>query len=95
MTKDAGYIGARSVDQGYNTRVTNKYTLQIQEINSATTPEQWESWTRTAMQNHTWLILMFHQIDHQIDQYGATAEDLQSYVNYLTTNGIPTVTVAR
>lgn len=95
MTKDAGYIGARSVDQGYNTKATDKYALMIQEVNSSTTAAQWESWTQTAMKNHVWLILMFHQIDHQLDQYGATPEDLQTYINYLATNGIPTVTMQR
>lgn len=93
MAKDAGYIGARSVDQGYNTQATNKYALMIQEVNSATTAAQWESWTQTAMKNHTWLILMFHQIDHQLDEYGATPENLRSYIDYIVTNGIPTVTM--
>lgn len=93
ITQNAGYIGARSVDQGYNTQATNKYSLMIQEVNSATTAAQWESWTQTALKNHTWLILMFHQIDHQIDQYGATPEELQKYVNYINANGIPTVTM--
>lgn len=93
MTKDAGYIGARSVDQGYNTQASNKYALMVQEINSSTTAAQWESWTQTAMKNHTWLILMFHQIDHQLDEYGATPENLRSYIDYIETKGIPTVTI--
>ena len=45
------------------------------------------------MANHTWLILMYHQIDHQFDEFGATPEDLQTFLNYLGSNGIPTVTM--
>ncbi|EKE28394.1 MAG: fibronectin type III protein, partial [uncultured bacterium (gcode 4)] len=92
-TKDAGYIGARSVDEGYNNAITDKYSLKIQQVNNTTTPEQWESWTQTAMANHTWLILMFHQIDNQNDLYGAKPEDLQTYVDYLKQNWIPVVTM--
>ena len=65
----------------------------IQEVNASTTAEQWESWTQTAMKNHTWLILMFHQIDHQFDQYGATPEEFQTYINYIKEKGIPVVTL--
>jgi len=65
----------------------------IQEVNVSTTAAQWESWTQTALKNHTWLILMFHQVDHQLDEYGTTTEHLQSYIDYLVKNGIPTVTM--
>ncbi|EKE30210.1 MAG: fibronectin type III protein [uncultured bacterium (gcode 4)] len=92
-TKDAWYIGARSVDEWYNNMLTDKYALKIQQVNNTTTPEQWESWTQTAIANHTWLILMFHQVDQQNDQYGARPEDLQTYVDYLKSNWIPTVTL--
>lgn len=93
ITKDAGYAGSRSVEEGYNTKATNKHALMIQQVNSDTTVAQWESWTQTAMKNRTWLILMFHQIDKQNQRYGATPENLQSYINYLVTHGIPVVTM--
>lgn len=93
ITKDAGFVGARSVDQGYNTKATDRYALKIQEVNSTTNAAQWEAWTQLALKNHTWLIMMFHQIDHQVDQFGATPEELQKYANYLSTNNIPTVTM--
>lgn len=67
--KDAGFLGARSVDQGYNTKATNKYGLMIQEVSSGTTAATWKSWADKAMSDHTWLILMFHQIDHQKDEF--------------------------
>ena len=93
IAKDAGYIGARSVNEGYNTKVSDKYGLQIQQVNSLTTPQQWELWTQSAMENKKWLILMFHQIDYQNDEYWAKTEDLKSYVDYLVTNNIPVVTL--
>jgi hypothetical protein len=76
-----------------NNKATDKYKLMIQEVNASTTAATWQQWTETAMTNHTWLILMYHQIDHQNDQYGATPEDFQTYVNYLVANGIPVVTM--
>lgn len=93
MVKNSGYIGARSTLVGYNTKATDKYQLQIQEVTNLTTAEQWESWVQTAMNNHTWLILMYHQIDHQNDEFGAKPEELQTFVNYLKNNSIPVVTL--
>jgi hypothetical protein len=90
---DAGYSGARSVDFGFNDKSTDRYALKTMEINSSTTLEQLESWTRSAMDNRTWLILMFHQVDNSGNRYGTSPAQIQSYVDFLVDNGIPTVTL--
>lgn len=91
--KNVGYLGARSVNQGYNTQASNKYALYIQSVGSGTTVPQMESWIQAAMTNHTWVIFMFHQIDHSGDDYSTTPENLQALSAYIKANSIPTVTM--
>lgn len=91
----AGFSGARTTDVGYNAKTGEKLRLMVQNVEKTTTPQQWEAWVQEAMANHAWLILTFHQIDHQDGEYGATPEDLQVFLSYLKANGVPTATVAQ
>jgi peptidoglycan/xylan/chitin deacetylase (PgdA/CDA1 family) len=58
----AGFIGARSVDEGYNTTATDKYALKQQHITNTTTFSQVQSWIDYAVNNKVWVILMFHDV---------------------------------
>lgn len=93
--KAAGYMGARTTDVGYNAKTGDKMRLMVQNVEHATSPQQWEAWVQEAMANHAWLILTFHQVDHQGNEYGATPEDLRTFLNYLKVNGVPTATVSQ
>ncbi|MBC7836278.1 polysaccharide deacetylase family protein [Acetobacteraceae bacterium] len=72
----AGYIGARSVDQGYNDRNTDKYTLKQQHITNTTVFDDGvansgtdvKDWIDYAMANDVWVILMFHDVWPSIAQ---------------------------
>jgi hypothetical protein len=52
-----------------------------------------ESWVDTAVQNKTWLILVFHQIDLSNDQYGTTPAIFGGLVDYIKSHAVSTVTV--
>ena len=80
---NAGYIGGRSVNRGYNTKSTNKYELKIQQIDLTTSVDQIKSWIDIAESTKTWLILMFHQVDTNGDALSITPTNMQSIVNYL------------
>lgn len=92
--KNAGYIGARSVERGYNIKTTDRYALKIQQVGVNDTPAQIESYIDTAVADRAWLILMYHQIGYGGEEYGATPETLQANANYLAAHNVPVVTMA-
>ncbi|HEY4498979.1 MAG TPA: polysaccharide deacetylase family protein [Candidatus Paceibacterota bacterium] len=63
----AGYLGARTVDEGYNFTNTDPFKLKIQHVTNLTTLEELQSWIDTAKTNNTWLILMFHEIVPEVN----------------------------
>ncbi len=93
LVQNAGFVGARSVDDGYNTPLSNKYALQVQNVLNTTTAAQMEQWINLAVQNHTWLILVIHHVDATNDEYGTTPDTLQTVVNYLKQQNTPVITM--
>jgi peptidoglycan/xylan/chitin deacetylase (PgdA/CDA1 family) len=106
----AGLIAARSVDAGYNTPLTDPYVLQIQHVTNLTPVSTVQGWIDTANANHTWLILMFHEIVNNSStvptecQGGAAGQAneectsiavLQGVVNYLASTHTCVLTVAQ
>lgn len=93
--KDAGFIGARTIDEGYNELTTDPYALKSISILKggitdqgaevpATTIEEVKNAIDNAMSNRAWLIFTLHQVDNDpANIYGATPEFFQEMVNYL------------
>jgi hypothetical protein len=52
-----------------------------------------KSWVRTAQENKTWLILVFHEVDNQYFEYGTTPERFKEFIAYLKTNNISPITM--
>lgn len=94
MVVDAGYVAARSVNEGYNTGTTDRFALMHQEVNLGTTPADVQGWIDTAEQNGTWLILTFHQVDHSGGEYSTTPETFRQIVTMVTAADLDPVTVA-
>ncbi len=93
IVKNAGFIGARGVEAGYNTKATDKYALKDQNVLVETTVDQMKSWVNTAMANKTWVIFTFHQVDNSGDAYSTTPAKLEELVNYLKNQNIPVKTL--
>ena len=92
IAQNAGYAAARGTDYGYNTPVTNKFALKVQQVDRTTTLAQVQAWVSEAAQNKVWLILMFHQIDADMNAtLGITPEFLGQIVSYVST--VPTIDV--
>jgi glucose/arabinose dehydrogenase/peptidoglycan/xylan/chitin deacetylase (PgdA/CDA1 family) len=91
---EAGYITARSVDRGFNTKATDKFALKIQQINVTTTVAEVKAWMDTAIETKTWLILMFHQTDEEGASLSITPAHLEEITTYITTENMPVVTMA-
>lgn len=61
------YIGARSVDVGFNSTDTDRYALKTQLVQRTTTPDQIRTWIDYALANKLWLILTFHRVEKTLD----------------------------
>lgn len=62
QVQGAGLSAARSVDQGYNFTLGDKYALKMQHVRNTTTVGEIEGWINYATANKVWLILMFHEV---------------------------------
>ncbi len=92
VVKDAGFLGARTTDGGYNTIDNNRFLLQRQGIRSFVTLDQIKSWIDTAAANNVWLILVFHRIEVSDDTYSIPPDMLQQIIDYIIQKQIPVVT---
>ena len=88
------YIGARSVDEGYNYTNTDPFVLMDQHVDLTTTAQQIKDDIDLAITNKSWIILEFHDVNHGGDPYSTTPEVLQEIVNYVKSTGIRTVTLS-
>lgn len=95
VVRSSGFSGARTVDLGFNTKNTDRYALKVQQVNAVTTFDQVKTAIDSAIADKTWLILLFHAIDHSGATYGTTPEILQQIVDYLQQVGAPVITVSQ
>jgi peptidoglycan/xylan/chitin deacetylase (PgdA/CDA1 family) len=95
IVRNAGYIGARSVDMGFTNKDTDKYVLLDQHIESNTTIASVRQWIDQAIATKTWLILEFHQqkTNCGADLYCNTPSLMTDIANYIVQSGIPAVTL--
>jgi peptidoglycan/xylan/chitin deacetylase (PgdA/CDA1 family) len=91
--QSAGYIGARSVDRGFNDKATDKFALKTQQMGTTVTFAEAKAWIDTAYDNKTWLTMMFHQIDNSGLSLAMTPALFQQIVDYVASKGIPVVTL--
>jgi len=90
------YAGGRSGDQGFNSTTSDKYALKVQNLDASTTLDQIKPWIDTALENHYWLILTFHQVENSLapaETYGVTTQLLSDVADYLNQQQASVVTV--
>ncbi len=93
MVKDAGYIGARSVNEGFNIPLSDRYVLMDQHVEKTTTVAQAQQWIDQAVANKQWLVMEFHEQRADGDQYSNNPAILQGIVNYIKQKSVKTVTM--
>jgi peptidoglycan/xylan/chitin deacetylase (PgdA/CDA1 family) len=92
--KDAGFECARSTIRGFNDTQTERFLLKVQAVKSSTNFDEITAWINRALEDGTWLILMFHQIDYGGREWSTTPEMLASILDYLNGKNAKTVTVS-
>ena len=94
-TIDAGFSAARGVTWGYNDRVTDRYDLRVQQVDRSRSLAEMQAWIDEAAAQNVWLILMFHQINDDLDSfYGITESEFASLLSHTTSADVDIVTVA-
>ncbi len=93
IVKNAGFIGARSVERGFNDLETNPFLLKCQAVKTSTKPEQVKEWIDFAKARNKWLILMLHQIDHDGREWSTTSEILTEIVDCIKNSNINSITL--
>ena len=88
------YVSQRTVDSGYNTKDNLDLTkLLVQNVFNTTTPAQVQAWVDQANQQHTWLVLVYHEVatvptDPTDVQYDTQPSDLDAELSYIKSSGI-------
>jgi hypothetical protein len=67
------YKAARSSDPGFNTTTSlYYYDVLVQVIYNTTTAVQVQKWVQTAIDNRSWIVLEYHDVDNSGSQYSVT-----------------------
>jgi len=90
------YKAARSSDPGFNTTTSlYYYDVLVQVIYNTTTAAQVQKWVQTAIDNHSWLVLEYHDVDSSGSQYSVTPADLTTECRFIHESGITCKTMVK
>ena len=89
------YNAHRTVDSGYNSKDNfDVNRLKCMSILSTTTKSEVEDWVRKAKEENLWLILLYHRIADNPNQYDTTPELFAEHMQVINEKGIPVVTIS-
>ncbi|MFH1968329.1 MAG: polysaccharide deacetylase family protein [bacterium] len=94
----SGYQGARTAmlqDGGFNYANQDPFLLKTVSVEIDTSVTEIQQWILEAINNRTWLILVYHQIENSGGQYSTTPQNLRSVANYISANNVKTVTIGQ
>lgn len=100
LVREAGFSGARGVEEGINQKgTTDLFGLQSIDMNADTTLEEVKVLIDRAIADKGWLTLVFHHINNLGNANGdnlycVTPEFFRAVVDYIKQVGIKTVTAA-
>jgi hypothetical protein len=89
------YSAHRTVDAGYNSKDNFDVSrLKCQNILSSTTSEQVAQWVKKAKQEKLWLILLYHRVATNPNEYDTTPELFYEHMQVIKDAKIPVVTIS-
>jgi peptidoglycan/xylan/chitin deacetylase (PgdA/CDA1 family) len=91
------YRSHRSTDVGFNSRDNlNIYNIKVQNVYLSTTSADVQSWVDQAKSDHTWLVIVYHQVDPNavmLGKYAITDTQMEDHLKIVKASGLPVVTV--
>ena len=99
LVKNAGFLGARDSDIGYNTPLSNPYLIESQNVNNDVSIDTIKGWIDKAISEKLWVVLVFHrQVKLPNTPENLYCNDpaiLQQIVDYVKLKNVKTVTVGQ
>ncbi len=96
----ADYTAARGVEDGYNSKDNfNVYDLKVQNVYNTTTTAQIADWVAQAQATNTWLILVYHSVDPDVNStidggiYNVTPDQLNDQLAAIKASGVTVETM--
>lgn len=93
LVKNAGFAAARSSNGGQNLKTENIFTLRRQPMVVMTTLQEVKDSIDKAINDKTWLILLFHEVNNSGREYSVTPELFQQIVDYLKSKNMAPITI--
>jgi peptidoglycan/xylan/chitin deacetylase (PgdA/CDA1 family) len=93
QVRNAGFIGARSSNGGYNDKRTDKYALRRVSMENTTTLAKIKADIDAALMEKRWVILLFHEVNTSGHRYSVTPAMFQQIVDYLKQKGVTPITI--
>jgi len=88
------YHSHRTVDEGFNSKDNyDIYRLRVQNILNTTTAEQVAAWIEQARATNTWLILVYHRIADDAEQFDTYPEVFRQHLEVIVESGITVKTL--
>ncbi len=94
IIQQAGFVGARTSDGGFNARTGNVWLLKRKSVDASTSLAQIEAWIEQARAQKLWLILVFHRVDTSGASTAITPQLFQEIVTEIQEGGLPVRTMA-
>lgn len=93
IIENAGYGAARSIDDGFNSRFSDKYALKNLVIDQNLPIDRVKERIDTAISNKLWLILTFHEVDDGVVLAGGhdgaiTTAYFQEVIDYIVSKKV-------
>ncbi len=89
------YRSHRPTDEGFNTvENKDKYRLKVQNMQVTTTFAEFKSWIDQAVQDKSWLILVYHRVaENNLTQFDTPLADFIAQMQYVNNSGIQVKTM--
>ncbi len=92
------YRSHRSTDEGFNSKDNfDIYNIKVQNIMYTTTAAQVKAWVEQAQREHTWLVLVYHEVATAVEDptYSISPADLDAQLAAIQASGIAVRTVGQ
>jgi peptidoglycan/xylan/chitin deacetylase (PgdA/CDA1 family) len=86
------YTSHRSVDVGYNSKDNFRaMNVRVQNVLSTTTAAEVQGWINRALQDNTWLVLVYHRVGANPGPYDTTPAIFDKHLQTIKNSGIAVV----
>lgn len=90
------YTVHRTVDAGYNSKDNfDQMRLKVQNVYNTTTAAEVQQWVDKAYAEHTWLILVYHRVADDAEQFDTTPALFDQQMQVIHDKGMPVVTITQ